>query len=92
MSGALVRGVLWLIRFYQRWLSPLHGPTCRFRPTCSEYAVEALERFGLWRGGVLAVARVLRCHPLHAGGYDPVPPAVGVRIAPGASARRSEGG
>jgi putative membrane protein insertion efficiency factor len=71
--SAAVRAAVAAIRFYQRWLSPLHGPTCRFRPTCSEYAVQALERFGFWRGAALSLRRILRCHPLHAGGYDPVP-------------------
>ncbi|MBE3590950.1 MAG: membrane protein insertion efficiency factor YidD [Firmicutes bacterium] len=61
------------IRVYQRWISPVKGPTCRFRPTCSEYAIEALERHGLVRGTWLAVRRLMRCHPLHPGGYDPVP-------------------
>ena len=73
----LERGVIWLLRQaicgYQRWISPLHGPNCRFRPTCSEYAAESLARHGLFRGGYLALRRLLRCHPLHPGGYDPVP-------------------
>lgn len=61
------------IRAYQRHLSPLLGPRCRFYPSCSHYAVEAIERFGAARGTVLAIQRIVRCHPLNAGGVDPVP-------------------
>ena len=61
------------IRFYQRFLSPGLPSSCRFQPSCSQYAVEAIDRFGLLRGGGMAIARILRCHPFHAGGYDPVP-------------------
>jgi len=67
----LVRGA---IRFYQLALSPLVGPACRFHPSCSQYALEAVSRFGVLRGGWLAVRRLARCHPFHPGGYDPVPP------------------
>ena len=63
-----------LIRGYKMLVSPLLPPACRFHPTCSVYAMEAIERFGVWRGGKLAIGRILRCHPLHPGGYDPVPP------------------
>ncbi|MDI3260566.1 MAG: membrane protein insertion efficiency factor YidD [Sinobacteraceae bacterium] len=63
-----------LIRFYQRFLSPLLGPRCRFHPSCSQYAFEAIERHGVLRGGGLAARRLARCHPLNPGGYDPVPP------------------
>jgi putative membrane protein insertion efficiency factor len=63
-----------LIRFYQRFVSPYKPRTCRFYPTCSHYALEAIQTHGALRGGWLATKRVLRCHPLHPGGYDPVPP------------------
>jgi uncharacterized protein len=63
-----------LIRFYRLCISPLFPPTCRFQPTCSQYAIEAIDRFGPFQGGWLAVRRILRCHPFHPGGYDPVPP------------------
>lgn len=61
------------IRFYRRWISPVTPPSCRFHPTCSAYALEAVERYGAGRGGWLALRRLLRCHPFHPGGYDPVP-------------------
>ena len=62
-----------LIRWYQRALSPLTPPKCRFVPTCSAYAIEAIERFGTLKGGWLALKRLLRCHPWGGHGYDPVP-------------------
>jgi uncharacterized protein len=65
------------IRAYQRYISPTRMPTCRYHPTCSAYAVQALERHGAARGGWLAFRRLLRCHPWHAGGHDPVPMTVG---------------
>ncbi|HET7756863.1 MAG TPA: membrane protein insertion efficiency factor YidD [Steroidobacteraceae bacterium] len=64
-----------LIRAYQLAVSPLIGPACRFHPSCSQYALEAVERFGVLRGGWLALRRLGRCHPFHPGGFDPVPPA-----------------
>ncbi|SHJ79611.1 membrane protein insertion efficiency factor YidD [Propionispora hippei] len=63
---------LFLIRCYQKYISPLKPPTCRFVPTCSEYAIIAIEKYGVVRGCYLAVRRILRCHPFHPGGYDPV--------------------
>ncbi len=65
--------VIGVLRIYQYAISPLLGRSCRFYPTCSEYAIEALRRHGLLRGGWLATRRVARCHPWHPGGHDPVP-------------------
>lgn len=64
---------LLLIKFYRVFLSPLKPPSCRYIPTCSEYALIAIEKYGALKGGWMAVKRVLRCHPFHKGGYDPVP-------------------
>jgi len=65
--------LLALIRVYQYTLRPLLGANCRFAPSCSNYAREALDRHGAMKGGYLALRRILRCHPYHPGGYDPVP-------------------
>lgn len=65
--------LLLLIRFYRGFLSPLKPPSCRYIPTCSEYAMIAVEKYGALKGSLLAVKRILRCHPFHKGGYDPVP-------------------
>lgn len=62
-----------LVRFYQKAISPLTPPSCRFYPTCSHYGVEALEKHGALKGSYLAVRRILKCHPFHEGGIDPVP-------------------
>lgn len=62
-----------LVRFYRAFISPMKRPCCRYIPTCSQYALEALEKYGALKGGWLAFRRVLRCNPLHKGGYDPVP-------------------
>ena len=67
------RVMLWLIRFYQRQISPSLPPSCRFTPTCSQYAYEAIARHGALKGGYLAIRRILKCHSFHPGGYDPVP-------------------
>jgi putative membrane protein insertion efficiency factor len=64
--------VLSLLRGYKRWFSPLLPPACRFHPTCSEYALRAVERYGVGRGSWLALKRIARCHPFHPGGLDPV--------------------
>lgn len=67
------RVLLWLIRFYRAALSPMHPACCRFTPTCSQYALEAVEKYGALKGGWLALRRILRCNPFCKGGYDPVP-------------------
>jgi putative membrane protein insertion efficiency factor len=69
----LKRLVVVLIRFYQYAISPFLGRSCRYHPSCSEYAVEAVEKYGALKGSWLAMKRVGRCHPWHPGGYDPVP-------------------
>jgi hypothetical protein len=71
--GPAARLALAVIGFYKRRLSPLLPPMCRFTPTCSQYAAEAIGRYGLWRGGWLGARRLLRCNPLFPGGFDPVP-------------------
>lgn len=65
------RLIVGCIRFYQRGISPLLGPNCRFTPTCSQYAVEVIQRDGVFRGGWSAIKRIGRCHPWNPGGYDP---------------------
>lgn len=69
MKGVL----LFAIRCYRNFISPLKPPSCRYIPTCSEYALIAIEKYGALRGGRMALGRILRCHPFHEGGYDPVP-------------------
>jgi putative membrane protein insertion efficiency factor len=73
MKRLLSLPLLLLIKFYRAVISPLKPPSCRFYPTCSAYAYEAITRYGPFRGTYLAVKRILRCHPLNPGGYDPVP-------------------
>lgn len=77
-----------LIRFYQRGISPLFPPSCRFTPTCSGYALQAIERYGILRGSWLALRRIGRCHPWCEGGHDPVPE----RFRPAAELPAGEGG
>jgi putative membrane protein insertion efficiency factor len=71
------RAVIGLLRGYQRFVSPLLPPACRFYPSCSEYALQAVELHGVLRGTGLALLRLARCHPFSKGGYDPVPPGPG---------------
>ena len=81
--GPVARLLLLVLGGYRRWISPLLGPRCRFAPSCSAYAAEAVRVHGAGRGSWLAVRRVARCHPFHPGGHDPVPP---VRPREGSSA------
>lgn len=73
-TSPVARGLVVLIRGYQRGISPLLPASCRFTPSCSEYGVEAIRLHGALRGGALTVRRLLRCHPWGGSGYDPVPP------------------
>ena len=74
MSKVLAWPLIQLLRFYRVAISPWLGPNCRFEPTCSTYAIDALREHGLLRGTALAVRRIARCHPWGGSGYDPVPP------------------
>ncbi|NGX45591.1 MAG: putative membrane protein insertion efficiency factor [Chlamydiae bacterium] len=65
--------LIFFIRFYQLALSPFVGKCCRFYPTCSDYACEAVDKHGFWKGGWLTLKRMVKCHPFHRGGYDPPP-------------------
>jgi len=64
--------VLFLIKLYRKYISPLSPPTCKYEPTCSMYAVQAIDKYGLLKGGTMAFFRILRCNPFSKGGYDPV--------------------
>ena len=66
------RIMILMIRFYQKFISPLFPPTCRFYPTCSTYFIQALEKYGVIKGTYLGIKRILKCHPWHEGGYDPL--------------------
>jgi len=67
------RALIAIVVFYRKHISPLSAPHCRYIPTCSAYALEALEKYGAGKGSFLALRRILRCHPFHKSGYDPVP-------------------
>ncbi len=71
ISSCTANALIYTIKFYQRFISPIKPPSCRFYPTCSNYAIEAIKRFGPFQGGMMAIYRVLRCGPWSAGGYDP---------------------
>jgi conserved hypothetical protein YidD len=92
--GPIARALLGGLRFYRMAISPVRPPCCRYTPSCSAYAVEAIEVHGAARGSWLALRRLLRCHPFHAGGHDPVPLAVGSagRVSLHANRSKSAGG
>ena len=73
MKALLAKPLIWLVRGYQLFTSPFVPPSCRFHPTCSHYAIEALQKHGAVKGFWLALRRIARCHPWHPGGHDPVP-------------------
>ncbi|MFA6008478.1 MAG: membrane protein insertion efficiency factor YidD [Desulfobacteraceae bacterium] len=73
MKSVYKSPVLLLIKIYQIFISPLKGPTCRFYPTCSEYAYQAVQKHGLLMGSYFSLRRIIKCHPFHPGGFDPVP-------------------
>ncbi|TNF69719.1 MAG: membrane protein insertion efficiency factor YidD [Bacteroidetes bacterium] len=73
MKNKAVLPFIWIVRAYQRYLSPLTPPSCRYTPTCSQYAIEALQKHGVFRGGWLAIKRIGSCNPWGGSGYDPVP-------------------
>ncbi len=79
MKEVMKKVLLWLIKFYQRRISPYLPPTCRFHPTCSEYARQAIELHGPLMGTLLAIRRIVRCNPFVQGGFDPVPMPQGVK-------------
>lgn len=72
MKKVVLAFMVYLIKFYQKFLSPLKGPTCRFQPTCSQYSIDALKKYGILKGMYLSIRRILKCHPFHEGGYDPL--------------------
>lgn len=73
MKILLTTPLVWLIKRYQKWISPLFPAKCRYQPTCSHYCVEALQKHGFFRGGFLGLKRIFSCHPWGGSGYDPVP-------------------
>jgi putative membrane protein insertion efficiency factor len=73
MTRSIARGLIYVIQLYRHMISPLRPASCRFMPTCSQYAVDALTEYGAFRGGWLALVRLLKCGPWHRGGWDPIP-------------------
>jgi putative membrane protein insertion efficiency factor len=73
VGNALSKSLVYVIQLYRTMISPLRPPSCRFMPTCSQYAVDALGEFGVWRGSWLALVRLVKCGPWHRGGWDPIP-------------------
>ena len=69
----MTRALIAIVLFYRKRVSPMSAPKCRYIPSCSAYALEALEKYGALKGGFMALRRILRCHPFHKGGFDPVP-------------------
>jgi len=72
-KDTMKRVLLAIVRFYRKNVSPMSAPRCRFTPTCSRYALEAIEKYGAAKGSLLTIKRIFKCHPFHKGGYDPVP-------------------
>lgn len=73
------RPLIWLIQFYRKNISPNTKPSCKYYPTCSQYGLEAIERFGAFKGGLMTIWRIFRCNPFSKGGYDPVPEKKGTK-------------
>lgn len=76
LTMSMRKAIVAVIGAYRTFVSPMLGSNCRFHPTCSAYAAQAIEDLGIWRGGWMAIRRIVRCHPYNPGGYDPVHPAV----------------
>lgn len=72
LNRALTNICIYLVEFYRKFISPLKAPTCRFYPTCSQYSLDAFKKYGLIKGMFLTIKRILKCHPFHPGGYDPL--------------------
>lgn len=70
--GTIKKTVIYIIKFYQKAISPLLGKRCRFYPTCSQYGIDAISKYGVFKGGYKLLRRILKCHPFNSGGYDPV--------------------
>lgn len=72
VNTLLAKLLIYMVRIYQKYISPMRGPTCRFYPTCSQYSIEAYKKYGAMKGTYLTIRRILKCHPFHPGGYDPL--------------------